>query len=212
MSLSRVIAGLALVLAAGSLAAQAPAKPKFTAKQIAEAEAKLVQANCAVHHEVLPPAVPNGPPGKGGVDIVAFPEGTTDADLAKLIPLAVRLPDLKTIDLRKSTATAKGYKEVARVDGLEAPFLDSCPVDAACLRELVALKNLVWLDLSLSSVQDDDLKELADFNALRHLTLNHVPNLTPAGVAHLQKCVRLRTFPYHRRYRPRRPGGRKITS
>lgn len=199
MPASRRIASIVLVGLAGALSAQAPKadapQPRFSARQIAEAEGKLVQANCSLHHEELPPAVPNGPPGKGPVDIVAFPAGTTDADLAKLLPFAARLPGLHTIDLGQcKDVTAKGFKEVAKVGNLKALFLDGCTVDAGCLRELTALKQLQWLDLSRTTVGDADLKVLADFPALQNLTLEQVPNLTDKGVAHLQKVVRLRVL------------------
>jgi Leucine-rich repeat (LRR) protein len=185
---------------AGSSVSQAPKdkpapRPKFNAKQIAEAEAKLVQASCAIHHEEIPPLVPNGLPQKGQVDIVAFPVDVTDADLAKLVPLAARLPNLKTIDLGQAIkVTSKGLKEVAKLSDLKAIFLDGCEVDADGLKELVVLKDLQWLDLSGSTVRDDDLKVLSDYPALQNLTMLEVPALSVKGVAHLQKLVRLRVL------------------
>src|SRR5262245_57468403 len=131
--LRRLFAILSLLgtfVLAGSSVSQAPKdkpspRPKFNAKQIAEAEAKLVQANCAVHHEELPPLVPKGPPQKGQVDIVAFPADVTDAELAKLVPLAARLPNLKSVDLGQAIkVTSKGLKEIAKLSDLKAVFLD----------------------------------------------------------------------------------------
>lgn len=197
----RIVAACLLVGIAGTLIAQAPkdkpAQPrlKFNAKQIAEAEAKLIQASCSLHHEDLPPAVPNGPPLKGETDIVAFPVGTTDADLGRLIPWAVRLPKLETIDLGKSKGiTSKGFKELAKIPDLKALFLDGCTVDEDALKEIANLKQLQWLDISRSTVSDANLKLLADFPSLQHLTLEQVPGLTENGVAHLQKMPRLRSL------------------
>lgn len=202
--LRRMLAALSLLGAmflAGSSVSQAPKekpappRPKFNAKQIKEAEGRLTQANCALHHEELPPSVPNGPPQKGEVDIVAFPGDITDAEIAKLVPFAARLPNLKTIDLGQAQkVTAKGLKEIAKLSDLKAMFLDGCEIDADGLKELVALRDLQWLDLSGSSVRDDDLKVLSDYPALQNLTLLEVPALSGKGVAQLQKLVRLRVL------------------
>lgn len=198
---SRIIALSALLAFTLVLPAQAPKekpaapRPKFSAQQIAEAERRLAQANCGLHHEELPPVVPNGPPGKGPVDVIAFPADTTDAELAKLIPLAQRLPNLRTVDLgHVRKVTAKGMKEIAKLSDLKAIFLDGCDVDADVLKELIVLKDLVWLDLSRSTVKDDDLKVLSDYPALHTLSLVEVKALSTAGVAHLQKLVRLRAL------------------
>jgi len=198
----RILAATLLIGITGTVIAQAPkdkpAQPrlKYNAKQIAEAEAKLLQANCSLHHEELPPLVPNGPPVRGEIDIAAFPGDITDAELAKLIPMAARLPKLETIDLGRSRMiTSKGFKEVARlIPDLKALFLDGCTVDEDSLKELVSLKQLQWLDLSRSTVSDANLKLLADFPSLQNLTLDQVPALTEAGVAHLQKLPRLRSL------------------
>jgi hypothetical protein len=201
MNSTRLLVASSLIAAFGTLMAQAPkdkpaaVRPKVTAKQVAEAEARLLQANCALHYEEIKPLVPNAPPGKGPVDIVAFPADTTDADLARLILFAMRLPNLKTVDLAHSTkVTAKGFKEIARLADLKAIYLDGCNIDADGLKELSALKDLQWLDLSRSSVRDGDLRVLADFPALQNLTLEQVQALTATGVANLQKIVRLRVL------------------
>ena len=87
-------------------ASSGPAQPKKPAapQEIAAAEQALVKFGCQLHR-----ATPDGAvllKGKGGpaapsqaVDVIKFPTKTTNADLAKLLPLARKLPALVAIDL-----------------------------------------------------------------------------------------------------------------
>src|SRR5262245_27370004 len=189
--------GFGLVLAfgfAGTGSAQAPKKappkPKFTAQQIAEAEWKLTSFKSALHHEepkdvdddpLLRPFLPPRP--RGPVDLVAFPEVTTDADLAKLLPFANRLPALKGFDLGPChKISAGGLKHLARVPDLEGLFLDGLELPDDALKELAALPNLMWLDLSNTPTTAAAVRELANLKRLQTLILKHVPKFSADGI------------------------------
>ncbi|WP_020468265.1 leucine-rich repeat domain-containing protein [Zavarzinella formosa] len=203
--MKRVVARQALGLGLLSLVAvssaqapkdkPAPAKPKLSAVEITQIETKLRAANCALSYEDLPPLVPNGPRQKGQMDHLAFPADTKDADLAKLVPLAVKLPGLKVVDLGGCTlVTSKGYKELAKLSDLKAVYLDGATIDHEGLVELAKISGLRWLDLSRSTVTDTDLRDIGDFASLMTLKLEEVPGLTEKGLAHLGNVARLRAL------------------
>lgn len=193
-STHRYVVALVVVLA-NAVWAHAQVRPKFTAAQINEAETKLRQANCALHYEKLPPLVPDGPLQKGPVEIVAFPADITDMELAKLMPMVLRFPNITTIGLSNCTrVSTKGLKEVLKLNDMKALFLDNTGIDGDGLKELKALRALQWLDLSNTMIRDNDLLHLEDVGALHHLAIDHCRNLTAEGMENLQKLQRLRSL------------------
>ena len=199
--LPRLALAFGLLTLAGVSPAQAPkdkpapAKAKPTAAETAQAETKLKAANCAISYEDLPPLAPNGPRQKGQADHVAFPRDVMDHDVARLVPLMQKLPALKIVDLGGCThVTAKGFKEIAKLDTLKAVFLDGATVEHDGLFALSKIPTLQWLDLSRTTVTDTDLRDIGDFAGLMTLKLEGVPALTAAGVAHLGTIARLHTL------------------
>lgn len=214
MTAARWFAAVLLAAAVGVAAEPPKLKPlpKPTPAQVADAEAKLTAAKCSLHHEektppdilesklaakfaldrVLFPRQPGGKPGP--VDVLAFPDDTSDADLAKLLPLARKLPGLKTVDLGRTTKlTGTGIKAVAaHLPDLEGLFLDGSSVADGDLAALAGLPNLVWLDLSNTAVGDAGMRALAAFPRLRVLVLNGNANLTADGLAALKGAAPLR--------------------
>lgn len=185
---------VSLSILVGSLSAQAP-RPKFGPAAIAEAENKLRQARCALHHQELPPLTPDGPPQKGPIEVVAFPVDVNDNDITKLMVHVLKLPGVTTLSFTDCTKlTEKGLKEAIKLDDVKALYLDGCTIDAACLRLLKPLKQLQWLDVSRTPLRDNDFMSFEDFPMLMHLSADQLPNLNSEGVAHLQQAKRLRSL------------------
>lgn len=189
---------------------------KFTPKQMDEAVAKLVQANCSVHYEEPADALKgmpkwlvkrrqaakfavaqrNAAQGKSQqVDIVAFPDTTTDADLVRLIPFAMRLPNLRTIDLGRCRAvTAVGLKEVARLQEMKVLLLDGVGTDREGMRALGDCRDLQYLDLSNSAIDDRALALIPQLTNLNTLILKNCNQVTAEGLTNLEKLNRLRVL------------------
>src|SRR5262249_33756689 len=103
------------------------------------------------------------------VDLVWFPDKTIDKDVARLIPVAARLPGLKMIDLGETKVTDAAMKEVAKLTNLEAVYLDRTSVTDEGVKALAELPRLTWLDLSRTKVSAKSTDTLASMKSLRHL-------------------------------------------
>lgn len=209
----RLTCCFAFLLAASAFAADAPKKPAFTPAQVLDAELKLKKAAVAIHFATPPaperepwevaelrrppaftpqPGVPRR--GEAPIDVIAFPDDTSDEDLAKLLPLAKRLPGLKTIDLgRTSKLTGKGLRSLAEhLPSIEALFLDRTTITDADLAALSGLRALKWLELSSTTIGEPGIRALGDCPNLQSLMLTNNPTLTPAAVAALATLKPLR--------------------
>lgn len=189
-----------LVLLTSTLAAaQDPKKPKFTPGQIADAQNKLIAAKCSLNRpEALredweyflrKPADPPAP-----IDLVGFPNDTSDADLAKLLPFAKRLPALKAVMLwNTDKITAKGLKLLAKeLPDLQGLILTNVTIPDRDLGELASLPRLTWIEITDMPIRDAGLNELAAVPKLAKLTLIGTKFVTPRGITHLQKAKDLR--------------------
>lgn len=211
MRTNRRLAAMAIMLTFSMIVlAQAPKEPapkgKYTPQEIAQAESKILAANCAVHHTTLPPLTPNGPKQQGPVDYVAFPVDITDDGITKLIPHLQKLPALETLDLGVDAYnfrfaqkfTPKGLKEIAKLSNVKAVrFENSKAITHDGLVELAKMPSLQWLDLSGTTLTDNDLRALANFPSLLTVVLKELPQLTDQGIKHLQQIPRLRTLKVH---------------
>lgn len=195
------LAALAVCLIAmsGVSLAQAPKKQvklKYTPAQVADAEAKLKDAKCSLHYEeAKKPEKPNEVVPRAQVDIVAFPNGITDAEFARLLPLVKRLPNLQTLDLGSvTTLTSKSFKLIPQLFDLQCLFLDSTSITDADLSEFAQMELLYWLDLSGTTVGDAGLRTLAKYPSLQTLVLYRMSRMTTTGVGMLSDLQRLRVL------------------
>ena len=100
------------------------------------------------------------------------------------------LTDLEDLDLATTKVTDKGIAHIANLVNLKELHLGSnSHVSGKCLVFLKKLKNLERLDLSLLSIQDDDLS-LLDLPKLRHVNLN-TARITGKGLQFLEKSPNL---------------------
>jgi|GEM_PF-6431332 len=198
--MARIFAAVFLLTSALALAQEPKAAPKvkFTPGQIADAQAKLVAAKCTLnrpeaHREdweafLRKPAEP-----QAAVDLVGFPNDTSDADLAKLLPHAKRLPALKAIMLwNTDKVTAKGLKLLAKeLPDLQGIILTNVSIADRDFGEFVALRSLTWMEINDTPIRDAAMAEIAMIPKLANLTLNGTRFVSPRGIDSLQKASRL---------------------
>jgi hypothetical protein len=181
---------------------------KFTPEQVQEAEFRLRAANCLIlrreplrepweallarrgmDHRNNKPVDPSAP-----IELVGFPNDTSDADLAKLLPLLERFESLKAVQLwNTSKVTAKGLKLIAtKLPYIQGLILSDVRIADDALAELAALKSLTWLVASDGALTDGGLKELASSPTLTSLTSTRNRGVSAAGIRTLAGMKSLR--------------------
>jgi hypothetical protein len=180
----RLATSLAVVLSVlGPVTAQ---QPKKVNPQLAvEAAKALDKFGCKLHFDDTAAGAP--------VDLVWFPPKTNDAELARLVGHAARLPGLKMIDLGRTAVTDGGLKELARLPNLESVYLDNTPVTDAGVKSLANIERLAWLDVTGTKVTAQSTDTLARCKALHHLFLGAV-NLKTEDVARIATLDKLRSL------------------
>jgi len=114
------------------------------------------------------------------IDVNSNPD-ITDKDL-----LALRgLPNLRHLNLEKTSVTDAGMKEVGRCTGLISLYVSWTGVTDAGLAELKNLKRLENLRLNELDVTDPGLVHLQAYPQLRNLSLYRT-RVTDAGMVHLK--------------------------
>ncbi len=175
------------------------AKPKLKpdAQQVIDAENALKAANCGLHREESKLQITGGKlvvvPSSNQVDHLAFPKTVTDAELAKLLPFAARLPSLRSIDLGSCTkVTEKGIGCLKLAPNARALFLDHTSANGQWLVELANLQSLEWLDLSATPLSDEAIARVRGIKSLSSLVVGRMPNLTEVGIKNIVETEQIR--------------------
>lgn len=175
--------GLFALAASSDVGAQVPKKaapPKLNFKKIAAAEAALTKAGCQLVREK-----DKKDEFFGQVRVVNFPVTAVDADLTKMWQSLADLPALNAVDVGGCTKiTDTGVFELARLQNLEALYLDRTGVTDKGLEFLAGAKKLFWLDLNSTAVTDRGMKSVGMIAGLEHLSLRHV-QVGDEGLSHL---------------------------
>jgi beta-lactamase regulating signal transducer with metallopeptidase domain/Leucine-rich repeat (LRR) protein len=90
----------------------------------------------------------------------------------EVVPKIPNLPFAFGLNLGATEITAKGLRELAKLDNLVGLYLVRSQVTDEGLKELARFKNLVILQIWESQVTEAGLKELANLQSVRVLTLS----------------------------------------
>ncbi len=195
---------LAVLLSAVALPlmARQPPKPnpvKYSPRQIAEAENLLERAACALNRqepvrEAWQPR-PVRRPGEllAPVDLIGFPNDTSDNDLAKMLPYVKRLPGLQIVLLwNTDKVTAKGLKLLAKeLPQLQGVIFKEFRIPDDAYSELAAFEFLQWVEIENCPIGDNGLRHISALPRLTRLSLIGNRNITADGLAHLAGATRL---------------------
>jgi internalin A len=174
----------------GNVSAQA----KPTQKQIDDAVRAFQAATCSLRYEKIVDPMNPGVVKLGPVDMIAMHDSATDADMAKLIPLAVKaFPNLKSIDFfQNSMITEVGYAHLKKFKNLQALYFDGSSLGNAGMAEIANVPGLRILDISGTQVTDAGLAAVKNMESLTHLMMERLPGVTERGIGEIAKCPTLR--------------------
>lgn len=128
--------------------------------------------------------IERGPDG-GSLKLISLSRTpVSDADLQVLTTVP---SEIKILLLDGTTISDSGVLHLAGLSGLQGLSLSETSVTDRSLKVIGKLTNLVGLYLTGTKVTDAGLLELVALNELDELELTGCTNLTPQGIAALQK-------------------------
>ncbi len=96
------------------------------------------------------------------------------------------MPGLKRLAINRNHISRAGFEALSGMKKLEVLALQQTDLDRESLKQIAKLP-LRKLDLSGSSVRDQDLDLLAGMESLKLLRLYSCPNITAAGISRFKK-------------------------
>lgn len=111
------------------------------------------------------------------------------------------LSHLETLYFGQTKLTDAAIDEIAKLKDLKELYVKKCNFNNAHLAKLKTLPKLEMMELFHTELTNDGLKTLAEFPALRRLTLENAskakfgdPIINDAGLVHLANCKKLEVF------------------